>query len=497
MLKIPNISQIREWDQVTIARQGISSLDLMERAARVFTDIFIEFNPLCKVVAVCGKGNNGGDGLAILRLLSEQGYSCSGIILEGGEKESPDFKTNLLRGQSIFTIIRLNESSALNLGDADVIIDAIFGSGLSRRPDGIFAEVIEKLNHSGKKIVSVDIPSGLIADGPSPGEVVQASETITFQAPKLGFFMPEGINATGILRVAAISLDKEYEHSLESFNFFIEKRDLTGWIKPRLLNSHKGNYGHALIMAGSYGMMGAAVLSVKAAMRAGSGKVTASVPSCGYEIMQISVPEAMVCADKNSTHLSALPDLDKFNVIAFGPGTGTTAEVHQLLAKLLTSSTVPLVIDADGLNMLAVHTEMLHLLSRRVILTPHPGEFARLVGVWKNDFERYELQRKFSKKTGAVVILKGARTSIALPSGEVYFNPTGNPYMATAGSGDVLTGIITALLAQGFEPAGAACTGVYLHGLAGDLVSQKAIPIVAGDLISGIPNAWKHILTPF
>ena len=490
MLRIPNIDQIRSWDSETISRQGISSFELMERAAAAFVEMFVQHNPVGPVLAVCGKGNNGGDGLAVLRKLQERGYSCSALIIDGDSKASIDFKKNLERAEGRFPFRLVSTSDQIDFSTASVIIDALFGSGLSRRPEGLFADVIQAINQSGKKVVAIDIPSGLSADQSTEWPVVQADETITFQTPKLAFLMPFGMKCVGKLHVAEISLDTDFYKALVSSHLLIQEADVRNWILPRKVNAHKGDFGHALIMAGSNGMMGAAVWASRAALQSGAGKVTASVPSCGYEIMQSSVPEVMTLADSAKAFLSEIPDLEKFQAIGIGPGIGMSSETAKCLTRLMERSSVPIVFDADALNILAAHSSLLIALPANSIMTPHPGEFRRLVGDWKDDFERLRLLSQLSKKTKAVVVLKGAYTSIAVPTGEIYFNPTGTPYLATAGSGDVLTGMIVSFLAQGLDPVKASLAAVYLHGLAGEEASAGQHPILAGDIISSIPKAW-------
>ena len=493
MIRIPNIDQIRAWDKMTISKQNISSLDLMERAAKAFVSIFVgEYKP-CRVVAVCGKGNNGADGLAIIRLLRDRQFICSVFVAEGGGKVAEDFQSNYNRLPQDISVRQISHSDELEFTDCDIVIDAVFGSGLSRKPEGLFSDVIGKMNACHKKIVSVDIPSGLLADSFTTWPVVHAAHTITFQTPKLSFLMPSVTSITGKVDLADILLDQEYGQNIQSDYYLIQQEDIHEMIPPRHQNAHKGNFGHALILSGSYGMMGAAVLSSRAALRTGAGKVSTATPGCGTNILQSAVPEAMVLPDSSEKYLSLLPDLKKFNAIAIGPGIGVASETSKVLIKLLELATVPVVIDADALNLLSMNSGLLSLLSTNHILTPHPGEFRRLAGDWKDDFERLELLRRFSKKTGSVIILKGVYSSVAFPNGEVFFNPTGNPFMATAGSGDVLTGVMVSLLAQGFNIRQAALAGVFFHGLAGDLASEKIRPIIAGDIIDALPKAWEHI----
>ena len=490
MIKIPNVEQIREWDRITIFKQGISSLELMERAAQAFVRIFIRDYKPCKIIAICGKGNNGADALAALRLLFEKGYTCQAIIIGENGKHTDEFQINRQRLPSEIPIRYAENFHDLNFSETDIILDAIFGSGLSRKPEGIYTQAIEAINQSRKKIISIDVPSGLLADDFTDWPVVHADQTITFQTPKISFLLPSGTECTGRVDVADIGLDEEFGKNFSSNYYLIEKKDVFGMIPSRPQASHKGVYGHTLIMAGSFGMMGAAVLAARSALRTGAGKVTAAIPSCGIEIFQSAVPEAMVLADSSEKNLSQLPDLKKFDAVGIGPGIGMSRETKTVLSRLLEHCNLPLVIDADALNILSESSALTTLLNSRHILTPHPGEFRRMAGEWRNDFDRLAKLKNYSSQTGAIVMLKGIFSSVALPDGKVYFNPTGNPYMATAGSGDVLTGMIASLLAQGLEPKVATLAGVYLHGLAGDIASGKRHPIIAGDIISAIPEAW-------
>lgn len=497
MLKILTASQIKSLDAYTIKHEPVISIELMERACRAFVSwctnhIGIEE----KIGVVCGTGNNGGDGLGVARLLSEHGYSVKVWIVRGSVPESPDFTINLdrLRGKvEIFEIV--SESDQRLFEDRDVLIDAIFGSGLSRPTEGIYAQAIRCINNTRALRVSIDIPSGLLADKSSSGEIVMAHHTISFQLPKLSFLFPENSKFVGDWHVVDIGLSRKFIEESDSNNFLLEQSDIRKMLRTRSKFEHKGNFGHALLIAGSYGKMGAAVLSARAAMRAGAGLLTVHVPKCGYEIIQTSVPETMVSIDKSETNLSSLPEIKNFNAIGIGPGIGQEKQTIEALTKLLETSKKPIVLDADALNILAKNGELIHLIPQNSILTPHPKEFERLVGTWTSDFHRLEKLREFSGKTSSVVLLKGAHTSIATPDGNVYFNNTGNPGMATGGSGDVLTGLVTGLLAQGYTSYESACMGTWLHGLAGDLAasatSQQAL--IASDIVDYLPAAFKSV----
>jgi len=495
MLKILSAVQTKDLDQFTIEHEPIAPIDLMERACHAFTDWYIQhFQSDKKTGIVCGPGNNGGDGLGIARMLSRLGYSVNVWVVKGDLKESESFKKNLERIEGI----RLSEISAdanRELFDGcHVIIDALFGSGLSRPLEGIFSQVVSCINQTEAIRIAVDIPSGLLADSPSTGEIVRADYTISFQLPKLAFFFPENHKWVGHWLLVDIGLSNVFIESVYSGNYFITENSIKKIIRPRDQFSHKGNYGHALLIAGSHGKMGACILASKAALRSGVGLLTVQVPACGYSIIQTSAPEAMAFVDVSENHFSSPPEDLNFSCIGIGPGIGVDSETAKALAKILKQFKKPMVIDADGLNIMATHRELLQLIPEGSILTPHPKEFERMAGHWTNDFEKLKLLRTFSAQLKCIIVLKGAYTSIASPEGNVFFNSTGNPGMATGGSGDVLTGLLTGILAQGYSSQETALLGTYLHGLAGDLAaSESSKNLIASDIIQGIPSAYRKL----
>lgn len=498
MLKILSAEQIRQADTYTINHEPITSVVLMERASSAFVNWFIKHAEVShRIAIVCGTGNNGGDGLVIARLLAEYNYPVSVFVIHGSAPTSEDFKVNSQRLKTTIKKYDIKDAvDTLSFDEYDIIIDAVFGTGLSRPVEGIYQQVIEKINAAKAMRIAVDVPSGLLADKPSTGTIVKADYTITFQLPKLAFLLPENFKYVGEWKAVRIGLDKQFVEQASSNYFLLEKRDLKVLLKPRHKFDHKGVYGKALLIAGSYGKMGAAVLSARAAMRSGLGLLTTHVPVCGYEILQTAVPESMVSVDAADNYFSELPSLKEYDAIGIGPGVGQEEESKKGLQELLQHVKMPLVVDADALNILAANKDMIAQLPPNSIVTPHPGEFQRLVGSWKDDFERLKLQQEFAMKTQCIVVLKGAYTSLAMPSGEVYFNPTGNPGMATAGSGDVLTGILTGLLAQGFLPKHAALMGVYLHGLAGDLAAHAGSQqgLIASDIIDFLPATYRELV---
>jgi hydroxyethylthiazole kinase-like uncharacterized protein yjeF len=495
MQKILNVAQIEELDAYTIKHEPIASIDLMERACKAFVNWFTnEIESSKKIEIVCGTGNNGGDGASIARLLHDSGYAVTVWVIRGSVGESNDFKINLerLQGKVLVNDIHADIESSI-FSSCDVLIDAIFGSGLSRPVEGIYAKVIQAMNATPAARVAVDIPSGLMVDKPSTGAIVKAHHTISFQTPKLSFLLPECYAFVGNFKLVNIGLDKNYIRQLSTNYFLLEKKDIKSVIRHRSKFDHKGTFGHALLIAGSVGKMGAAVLSSKSALRSGVGLLTAHVPACGYQIIQTAVPEAMASIDESEYCFKNISNPQSFSAIGIGPGIGQDVVTVNAFRKLLEQCKRPMVIDADAINILGANRELIHLLPSGSILTPHPKEFQRLVGEWKNDFERLDKQREFALKTKCVVVVKGAHTAIATPEGKVYFNNTGNPGMATAGSGDVLTGILTGLLAQGYNSTETACMGVWIHGLAGDFAKRDfgEISLTSTDIIDHLPTSFK------
>jgi len=497
MMKILSAAQIKELDAYTIQHEPIASIDLMERACSAFTNWFVEhYDATHRVGIICGTGNNGGDGLGIARMLHEWNYPVKVWIVRGGVKETSDFQTNLQRLEGKVPVVEITtDANAEVFADRTMLIDALFGSGLSRPAEGIYEDVIGCLNTLKAIKIAVDIPSGMFADKHSEGEIFRAHHTVSFQVPKLAFMMPENNGYTGEWHLVDIGLSKKGLHEIQSPFYLTSLKAIKKIFKPRNRFDHKGKFGHALLIAGSKGKMGACILSAKAALRSGVGLLTVHVPQRGYPIIQTAVPEAMALIDASDDHFSEHKSEDHFSTVGIGPGIGQHADTKHALTQLLTKFNKPMVIDADALNLLSAHSELQHLIPAGSILTPHPKEFERLVGAWSDDFERLIKLQRFSKKINSVVVLKGAYTTIACPSGNCYFNPTGNPGMATGGSGDVLTGILTGLLAQGYSAEEASLMGTYLHGLAGDLAARERgmNSLIAGDLIDFLPMAFKKL----
>ena len=502
MIKIPDIGQIRAADQYTITHEPVSSADLMERAAGLCFEWIREKIPDTKqsFVVFAGSGNNGGDGLVIARMLHDSGYSVDVNLIHLSDKLSPDCKQNLERLKKILKINIVAKAGEIPVFSSDsIIIDALLGSGISRAPEGIALNVIEKINASENMVFSIDLPSGMLADESSQNhseKIVKAGITLTIGAPKLALFMPENGIYCGEWTLIPIGLHEDFMHQLPTKYFYLQPSDFYNAFPLRKTFSHKGTFGHALLIAGSKGKTGAAVLAAKACLRSGCGLTTVHCPADSLNIIQTSAPEAMSTIDANPDFISGIPDLSPFTAIAFGPGCGQNKATATALKLLIQESKVPLLIDADGLNMLADNKTWLAFLPENTILTPHPGEFNRLFGESKNDFERLQKAIESAAKYKCIIVLKGAYTAVISPNGQVFFNCSGNPGMAKGGSGDLLTGLIAGFLARGIPALNAALTGVYLHGLAGDLAAEALTQeaMNAGDLIAYLPKAWARIL---
>ncbi len=486
-MKILPVEKIREADAFTIENEPIDSVDLMERAA---SKVYEWFMKRCKTKEVsvkifCGIGNNGGDGLALARMLYFSGIIPQVFVVRYSDKMSRDCEINFdrLKEETEVPMYDIfSEDDFPQIYDNDIIIDAIFGSGLNRPIEGFTAELIKYINNSNAIKIAIDIPSGLISETQklrnsetqkSQPPIVKVDYTLTFQFPKLTFMFPEYDAFIGKWEVLDIKLHKDFIDNVETLNFYTTEDVVKPIIRKRTKFSHKGTYGHALLVAGSSGKTGAALLAAEACMRTGVGLLTAHLPKDALLPMQVYLPEAMTSIDKSSTHCTEINDIIPYTAIGVGPGIGKNEDTVTLLKKIIQEATQPLVLDADALNIIADNPTWLSFLPDNTILTPHPKEFDRMFGKTNNSYERLELQRKMSVVHNIIIVQKGAHTAITFPNGTCFFNSTGNPGMATAGSGDVLTGIILSLLAQRYTPQEAALLGVYLHGKAGDIASEK------------------------
>jgi ADP-dependent NAD(P)H-hydrate dehydratase / NAD(P)H-hydrate epimerase len=500
-MKLFSAEQIRLWDQYTIQHEPISSINLMESAATQCAEWLERNNYTDKSFHIfCGKGNKGGDGLAIARMLSQRKMMVAVHILEFGHKGTDDFQTNLARlHQYPDIVIRFiqTEENFHALAKDDIIIDALFGSGLNRGLEGVTAKLVKHINDSGCTIISIDIPSGLFTDKSSKGQaLIKADHTLSFQCYKLAFLIAENSPFVGEVYILDIGLHPGFYPTVSSKYEITDIALIRSIYKPRIRFGHKGNFGHALLVAGSYGKIGAVILSAKACLRSGVGLLSCHIPKCGYDIMQTALPEAMVMTDFNSSFNTKVDDdLARYEAIGIGPGIGTASETKMMLKEIIAACKKPLVLDADALNIIASQKDMLKSIPTGSILTPHPKEFERLFGETTNEFERIELALQKAKELNLVIVLKGHHTLIASPDGRAFFNSTGNAGMATAGSGDTLTGIITGLSAQGYSSVEAAILGVYVHGLAGDIAAKENSmeAMIAGDIVEKLGNAFLNI----
>jgi NAD(P)H-hydrate epimerase len=494
MIQIPSVTDFSDWE----SHQDKD--DLMERACTAFVEWFVtRYDAREKVGIVCGTGNNGGDGLGIARMLKSKNFNVSVWIIKS-EKKADGFIKNRDRLPKDIPVVEISDATSFNPLDQSILIDAIFGIGLSRPVEGIYADVIRKFNSEQRvKKIAVDIPSGLKADKASSGEIIKADHTVTFIVPKLALMFPHSAAYVGEWHLEDLGLNVDFQsffgdqHRSVFPDFYIDDRSVRKLIRSRKKFSHKGDYGRALLIAGSYGKMGAAVLAAKATLRSGVGLLTVHIPRCGYNIIQTSVPEAMASIDEQENYFSDVQGLDKYDVIGIGPGLGMNESTATALKKILDLGK-PTVLDADALNIIAENPNLLYSIPAGSILTPHPGEFERLAGKSNNGFARLHLQANLSATTKSVVILKGAHTSITNPGGGgTCFNSTGNPGMAKGGSGDVLTGVLTGLLSQGYPAIEAALLGVYIHGLAADLAASKTgqTSLVAGDIVEFLGQSFS------
>ena len=503
MKKLFETSKIKELDAYTIEHEPIDSIELVERAANAFVSEFSRryTSRHNRIYVFAGQGNNGADALAIARLLIEKGYYVFTYLINPTRKLSPEceINRNRLKIEGNRPLIEIDKSFVPpKLESQDIVIDGIFGTGLNRPLEGGFAKIVDYINHAESTVVSIDIPSGLFGDdnkNNNPQHIIQADLTLSFEFPKLSFLMPENAIFVGEWKELSIGIHPDALLMMKTSYGLITDDDITSLLKTRERFAHKGDFGHALLVAGSKGKMGAAVLAAKGCLRSGAGLLTVHLPGRGEVVMQTALPEAMVDIDNNADYVTELRDIAKYDAIGIGPGIGTMDDTMELLKKLLEMvSTKPLVIDADALNIIAENSELLHHLPEGTILTPHPGEFDHLTGISDNAYERMQKARTLAAEQKICIILKGAYTAVCTPTGKVFFNTSGNPGMATAGSGDVLTGIILGLLSQGYRPEEASVIGVYLHGIAGNFASASLSEesMIAGDIVKNLGIAFKQ-----
>ena len=503
-MKIFTSAQIHELDKYTITHEPIKSIDLMERASKAITEaIMSRWTTMTPVVVFAGPGNNGGDALAVARMLANQGYNVSVYLFNISGKLSDDCAANRQRVHDCKRIKGFMEVTTKfdppELSADTLVVDGLFGSGINKPLAGGFAALVKYINQCPAKVVSIDMPSGLMTEDNSynvRANIIKADLTLTLHGKKLSMFLADCQEFLGEIQVLDIRLSREYVNKTEAAYTLLEESDIRSRLLHRDDFAHKGSMGNALLIAGSYGMSGAAILASRACLRSGAGKVTVHTPRKNYGIMQVSVPEAVLHMDHEETYFSESVDSDDFDALGIGPGLGQQENTAIAFITQLKRAQCPVVVDADGLNILANHRAWITQLPKGIILTPHPKEFDRLSSSPSNgSYERLHRAQEMAQSLHAYIILKGHYSALCMPNGHVVFNPTGNSGMATAGSGDVLTGIITALLARGYRRADACVVGMYIHGLAGDLAAKDLGKerLVAVDIVRDLPKAFLSL----
>lgn len=503
-MKIFTALQIRELDKYTIEHEPVASIDLMERAAEALTAAIIEeYGQKNKFVVLAGHGNNGGDALAVARMLLHRGHDVSTFLFNIGGHLSDDCAANKKRlmeecPTANFSEITVNFDPP-KLDDDTVVVDGLFGTGLKKPLSGGFAALVKYINHSMGTVISIDIPSGLMPEDNTyniKDNIVKADVTLTLQQRKLSMMFAENSKYVGRLRILDIGLSPEYIANTDSLYTTIDEKAVAAKMLQRSEFAHKGEMGNALLVAGSYGMAGAAVLAARACMRGGVGKTTVLTARDNRTILQTAVPEAILRLDEDKERITESVDADAYDAMGIGPGLGTDEDTAIAMISQLQRTTCPTVVDADALNILATHNAWLQQLPEGLILTPHPKELDRLMGATAaSDYDRLTNARELAERLEAFVLLKGHHTALCSPDGRVVFNTSGNAGMATAGSGDVLTGLLTALLARGYERYDACLTAMCLHGIAGDIAAQAVgeESLIASDIVDNLPKAFMRL----
>ena len=501
-MKILTSPQLKELDKYTIAHEPIPSIDLMERAAHALTDAIVRrWDSSFGMVVFAGPGNNGGDALAVARMLSQKGYHVEVFLFNTKGKLTEECQTNLERlktcGSIYFTEIS-TQFDPPTLTEKHLVIDGLFGSGLNKPLNGGFAGVVKYINASKAQVVAIDIPSGLMGEDNTYNvrpNIIRADVTLSIQLPKLSFLFPENEDIVGEWELLDIGLKQSFIDTVPNTYSILEETEIRSLIKPRKRFAHKGSFGHGLLIAGSYGMAGASILSAKACLRSGIGLLTVHVPIHNHDLLQTTVPEAIVHTDIQERYFAQPMHTGRYSAIAIGPGLGQEEDTALAMMEQIQGSTLPIVLDADAINIMSTHRNWLSRIPKRCILTPHPGELERLIGKCMDTYERLTKVKELAAYLQSYIIVKGAWTCIVTPEGSFHFNPTGNPGMATGGSGDVLTGILLGLLAQGYSREEACKIGVYVHGLAGDLAAdaKSQMGMTAGDIVEALSAAWKKL----
>jgi hydroxyethylthiazole kinase-like uncharacterized protein yjeF len=500
-MKLFSKEQIYQGDAFTAKAQNITSTELMERAGiQIFNWLHMRMQGAQVPIHIfCGIGNNGGDGLVVARHLVEHGYNVKTYIINFSKTRSKDFLINyeaLKNKTKDWPVMLDDDQNFPEIHPNDIIIDAVFGIGINRPIDDWVISLFNHFRTSKAFVLSVDVPSGLETDKvpKNPESVVNAGYTLSFQTPKLVFFLPDTEKYTVQWEALDIGIDEKFLRDTETEVELIGKNEVLPMYQPREKFSHKGQFGHALLIGGSFGKIGAVTLATKAVLSAGAGKVTAFIPKCGYTILQTALPEAMVLCDKDENKISEITLDFEPTVIGIGPGLGQDDKTKNALQAFLNLNKRPLVIDADAINILAKEESLLKLLPELSILTPHPKELERLIGKWTDDFDKLKKAKNFVKLYKVILVIKGANTIIVF-NDKLFVNTTGNPGLATAGTGDVLTGVITGLIAQGYDALQASLFGVYLHGKSADImVEDKGYQsLLASHVIDGLPLAFLDL----
>ena len=501
-MKILASTQLKELDKYTIVHEPIASIDLMERAARALTDAIVRrWDKSFEVVVFAGPGNNGGDALAVARMLSQKGYHVEVFLFNTKGQLSEECQANLNRMKTCGSIYFTEISTQFDppaLTENHLVIDGLFGSGLNKPLNGGFASVVKYINASKAQVVAIDIPSGLMGEDNTYNirpHIIHADVTLSIQLPKLSFLFPENEDIVGEWELLDIGLKQSFIDAAHSTFSILEETEVRSLIRPRKRFSHKGTFGHGLLIAGSYGMAGASILAAKACLKSGIGLLTVHVPIHNHDLLQTTVPEAIVHTDIQERYFAQPMHLHRYSALAIGPGLGQEEDTALAMMEQIQGSSLPIVLDADAINILSTHRNWLSRLPKRCILTPHLGELERLIGKCMDTYERLTKVKELAAYLQSYIIVKGAWTTIVTPEGNFYFNPTGNPGMATGGSGDVLTGILLGLLAQGYSREEACKLGVYIHGLAGDIAAEEKtqMGMTAADIIEALPAAWKKL----
>ena len=495
MINLLTAEQMRLADAFTIENKPVSSIDLMESASMAFVDAFVEevSDKATTIAVLCGKGNNGGDGLAIARILKDRGYSAIAVyLIDFSSRTTPEYEINLARLKELdLQQYRVTAAEQLKGLEVGVIIDAVLGSGLNKKLTSAYQHLAEFVNTLNSQVIAVDVPTGFPAEGKIDPDhsYLKADLVICFQRPKINFFFPESVLALNRFRVVKIGLDEAFIEKQSSGYQLVDSKTIQKLYQPRKAFSHKGTYGHALIIAGQSQTMGAALLAANACLHSGAGLTTLSIPSTGLTALNTALPEVMYLAREELIKT----DLKKFKAIAIGPGLGTGDESINLVKHVMQLK-VPLVIDADALHILGASKALKKMLSPGAVLTPHMKEFDHLFGQHQSWWERLQTAKEQAVQTGCVIVLKNQYTFVINTKGEVTINPTGNPAMAQGGMGDVLTGLIVSFLAQGYDADKAAVYACYLHGLAGDELAENRTSVSASAVAMQVSASLKGLI---